>query len=195
MDFWDEWFKRFGRRSPFFGDIGRIMEEMEKEMAEAFKEMEKNMPRDMTRERRLPNGSIRREYGPFVYGYSVKIGPDGKPIIREFGNMKPGLTDRSSPLSLSEHREPLIDTIEDKESIKVLAELPGVEKKDIKLYATSDKLTINVESPERNYYKELKFPFEIDTSSAQSGYRNGVLEVNIRKKKTKVGKGTQLDIE
>jgi len=25
--------------------------------------------------------------GPFVYGYSMTMGPDGKPIVREFGNV------------------------------------------------------------------------------------------------------------
>lgn len=190
MDYWDDWFKRFGRRSPFFGDIERIMEEMEKEMAEAFREIENKMSREI----RLPDGSTRREYGPYVYGYSVKIGPDGKPIIREFGNMKPSLGQGTPPISLSDKREPLVDTIEDKNSVKVLAELPGVEKKDIKLNATSNKLTINVDNPERNYYKELEFPFEIDVSTAKSSYKNGVLEVCINKKAFDEA-GTQLRIE
>ena len=194
MDFWDEWFKRFRKRPFFIGDIEHMIEEMEREMAEAFKEME-NIPRGMSRETRLPDGSKRRIYGPFVYGYSVKIGPDGKPVIREFGNMKPGLAKGGSPISLSERREPLVDTIEDGDSVKVLAELPGVEKKDIKLLATSDKLTINVDNPERNYYKEIEFPFEIDASIAKSQYRNGVLEVNLKKKKIRNEEGTQLSIE
>jgi len=90
--YWDDWFKRFReRRGFFFPEIDRMMEDMEKFMSDAFKEMEDSVPRDMVRVRRLPDGSVKREYGPFVYGYSVKIGPDGRPIIREFGNIKPGL--------------------------------------------------------------------------------------------------------
>jgi HSP20 family protein len=196
LDFWDEWFKRFGRRSPFFGDVDRMIKEMEREMAEIFKKMEKNMPRDMSKETRLPDGSVRRVYGPFVYGYSVKIGPDGKPVVREFGNMKPGLAREGSPkISLSDRREPLVDIIDDGESVKVLAELPGVEKKDIKLIATSDKLTINVDNPDRKYYKEIKFPTEIEASSAKSRYNNGILEISIKKKIIEDEKGTQLRIE
>ncbi len=194
MDFWDEWFKRFRRRPFFIGDIERVIEEMERKLAEEFKEKE-NMPRGMSRETRLPDGSKRRVYGPFVYGYSVKIGPDGKPVIREFGNMKHGLARGGSTISLSERREPLVDTIEDGDSVKVLAELLGVEKKDIKLLATSDKLTITVDNPERNYYKEIEFPFEIDASIAKSQYRNGVLEVNLKKKKIRDEEGTQISIE
>jgi len=166
LSFWDEWFKRFGRRDSFFGDFDRMMREMEKEMADMIREMEGNMPDEMRREIKAPDGSTRKEYGPFVYGYSVKIGPDGKPVIREFGNMKPGLD----------------------------SELPGVEKSDIKLLATSSGLTINVDNPERQYYKELEFDAEIDRKSAKSSYRNGVLEVSF-KKMSHVDEGTPINIE
>lgn len=195
MSFWDEWFKRFGRRSSIFGDIDRMIEEMEKEMAEAFKDMENAVPEDMYRERRLPDGSVSREYGPFVYGYSVKIGPDGKPIIREFGNMKPGLTGEGGPpLNLTERREPLVDVIEDGDTVKVLAELPGVEKMDIRLEATDHSLTINVDNPMRKYYKELEFPEEVDEKTAKSTYTNGVLEIVFRKRQ-RDDAGTEIRIE
>jgi len=172
-----------------------MIEEMEKEMAEAFKEMENRMPEEMARERRLPDGSVRREYGPFVYGYSVKIGPDGKPVIREFGNMKPGLTGEGRvPLNLTDRREPLVDLIEDDDTVKVLAELPGVDKKDIRLRATDHGLTISVDNPTRKYYKELEFPVEVDEKSAKSTYINGVLEIVFRKKR-KDDSGTEIRIE
>lgn len=194
--FWDDWFKRFKeRRGFFFPEIDRMIDEMEKEMAEAFRDMESFVPRDMVRVRRLPDGSIRREYGPFVYGYSVKIGPDGKPIIREFGNLKPGMGGEGQPpLNLQDRREPLVDLIEEDEKIKVLAELPGVDRKDISLYVTDKSLTIDVDTPEKRYHKELELPVLIDESSARSTYRNGVLET-ILNKRTSKGGGTQVRIE
>jgi HSP20 family protein len=194
--FWDDWFKRFReRRGFFFPEIDRMIEEMEKEMAEAFRDMENIVPRDMVRVRRLPDGSVRREYGPFVYGYSVKIGPDGKPIIREFGNLKPGMGGEGQPpLNLQDRREPLVDLIEEDEKIKVLAELPGVDKNDIKLYVTEKILTIDVDTPEKRYHKELELPVMIDESSARSTYKNGILET-ILNKRTSKGGGTQVRIE
>lgn len=193
MSFWDEWFKRFGKRSSFFGEFDRMMREMEKEMADIIREMEDNVPEEMTREIKNPDGSTRREYGPFVYGYSVKIGPDGKPIIREFGNMKPGLDEDESTIGLQDRREPLVDVIDDEDNVKVLAELPGVEKDDIKLYATPRGLTISVDNVDRRYYKELSFDSEIDRGTAKSSYRNGVLEINFKKKRP--DEGTQISIE
>jgi HSP20 family protein len=194
--FWDDWFKRFReRRGFFFPEIDRMIDEMEKEMAEAFRDMENIVPRDMVRVRRLPDGSVRREYGPFVYGYSVKIGPDGKPIIREFGNLKPGMGGEGQPsLNLQDRREPLVDLIEEDEKIKVLAELPGVDKNDIKLYVTEKILTIDVDTPERRYHKELDLPVMIDEASARSTYKNGILET-ILNKRTSKGGGTQVRIE
>jgi HSP20 family protein len=149
----------------------------------------------MVRVRRLPDGSVRREYGPFVYGYSVKIGPNGKPIVREFGNMKPGPGgEEGLPLNLQDQREPLVDVIDEEDQIKVLAELPGVEKGDIQLYVDEHTLTIKVENPERRYHKELALPDEIDSSSSKSTYRNGVLETVIKKRKHR-DTGTRISIE
>jgi len=201
--FWDEWFKAWdewskkmrGRRVPFFfPDIDKMVEEMEKEMADLMKNMEEMIPKDMVREFQLPNGTVRREYGPFVYGYSMKIGPDGKPVIREFGNMKPAFGGEGRPpLDLHDQREPLIDVVDEGNLIKIIAELPGVEKNDIKLYATSKTLTISVDNPQRKYYKELELPSEVDESSARSTYKNGILETTLTKKQK--GTGRRINVE
>jgi HSP20 family protein len=196
MSSWDDWFKRFReRRGLFFPEINKLIEDMEKEMTEAFRDMENAMPRDMVRVRRQPDGSVRREYGPFVYGYSVKIGPDGKPIVREFGNIKPGKGGEGQPsLDLQDMREPLIDVIEEENAVKVVAELPGVDKKDISLFLSDNVLTINVDTPERKYHKKLSLPTEVDESSTRSTYTNGILETVLTKRKRR-DKGTKIKIE
>ena len=193
--FWDEWFKRMkDRRGFFFPEIDRIMEEMEKEMSRSFKGIQNRVPRDMVRITKAPDGSIKREYGPFVYGYSMKIGPDGKPIIREFGNILPGQNEEGQPLNLRDQREPLIDVIEDEDTVKIVAELPGVKKDEIKLYLDNNNFKIDVNSLNRKYYKELQLPFNVDESTARSTYMNGVLETTIQKR-LRTGKGTALSIE
>jgi len=171
-----------------------MIEEMEREMAEAFKEMESSVPREMVRERRLPDGSVRREYGPFVYGYSVKIDPDGRPIIREFGNIKPGIGTGQPHLNLQDQREPLVDVVEEGNKVKVVAELPGVEKKDIKLFATEKTLTISVDTPSRKYYKKLELPEEVDETTAKSTFKNGILEIGFEKRQPR-GEGSSIEIE
>ena len=108
--------------------------------------------------------------------------------------MKPGSgSTNSSALNVQNRREPLVDIIEDNSSLKVVAELPGVEKRDIKLFAKSRGLTISVENADKQFYKELEFENEIDMSSAKSSYNNGVLEVSF--KKIQEEEGTEISIE
>lgn len=188
------WFRR--KRFPFFGswffeDIDRMFREMEKAMEEEFKIFTSKVPKDYVRERKLPDGSIVRELGPFVYGYSIKIGPDGKPEIREFGNVKPS---KFGP-RVKEEREPLVDIVETDREIHIVAELPGVEKEDIKLHGTEDTLTISVETPQRKYYKEIKLPAKVKVKEAKTQYKNGVLEVIMPKMEEGKPKGEPIKIE
>jgi HSP20 family protein len=191
-----EWTKRrrspFGK-DPFFGDIDRVFNEMEKMMAEEFKDFAQKAPKDYVKERKLPDGSTVKEFGPFVYGYSMKIGPDGKPDIREFGNIKKGL---KGPPEVKEEREPLVDVVETNGDIRVVVELPGVEKSDIKLHGTDESLEISVDTPQYKYYKQVTLPSKVKVKDAQSTYKNGVLEVILPKLETqKTPKGTPIDIK
>lgn len=170
-------------------------------MQKEFKEFTSNLPKDYVRERKLPDGSTVREWGPFVYGYSMTIGPDGKPKIREFGNVKPKLkpepfgAERPS-LDVKDEREPLVDVISTDGEVKIIAELPGVEKQDIKLRATEETLTISVETTERKYFKEVGLPAKVNVKDAKTTYKNGVLEVTLPKvKEEKKAKGDEIKIE
>ncbi len=190
-----DWFKR-RRRYPYFGswffeDIDRMFREMEKMMEEEFKTFTSRVPRGYVRERKLPDGRTAREWGPFVYGYSVKIGPDGKPEVREFGNVKPS---RFGP-RVKEEREPLVDIIETNGEVHIVAELPGVEKNEIKLHGTGDTLTISVDTAQHKYYKEVTLPKEVNVKEAKTQYKNGVLEIALPKiKEEKKPKGEPIGI-
>ena len=189
-----EWYRRRRRpfsSDPFFGDIDRMFREMEKMMEEEFKKFSENVPKDYVKERKLPDGSTVKEFGPFVYGYSMKIGPDGKPEIQQFGNIKKSL---KGP-EVKEEREPLVDIVETDSEIRVVAELPGVEKTDIKLHGTDDSLTISVDTPQYKYYKEVALPTKVKVKEARSTYKNGVLEVVFPKAEApKQPKGERIDV-
>ncbi len=114
---------------------------------------------------------------PFVYGFSMSLGADGKPVIREFGNVE---SSSRGPL-LKEEREPLVDVIDEGGEVVVVTELPGVEKEDIKLESTDRALKIRVESARRRYFKEMELPHLVDPRTAKATYKNGVLEVRFVK--------------
>jgi HSP20 family protein len=177
-DDYPEWFRKRRARDPFFGGIDDVFREMEKMMDEELKTFTQKVPKEYVKERKLPDGSTVKELGPFVYGYSMKIGPDGKPEIQEFGNIKKGL--KGTP-QVKEEREPLVDIVETNGEIHVVAELPGVEKGDIKLHGTEDSLTISVDTSNYKYYKEVELPVKVRVREAHSSYKNGVLEVVLPK--------------
>ena len=188
-----DWDRLFRKRWPFFrsifGNLDEVFREMEEMMEREFSE---RVPKDSIRERTLPDGTKVREWGPFVYGYSMKIGSDGKPQIREFGNVKPSARFGRPRIDIKEKREPLVDVITTNGEVKVVAELPGVEKKDIKLDGTESSLKISVDTPERKYYKKVELPAKVDIKKTKASYKNGVLEVTLQKKKEPEGEPIML---
>ena len=172
-----DWDRLSRERWPFFRSIFGNLDEVFREMEEMMeREFSGSVPKDRIRERTLPDGTKVREWGPFVYGYSMKIGSDGKPQIREFGNVKPSARFGRPRIDIKEKREPLVDVISTNGEVKVVAELPGVEKKDIKLDGTESSLTISVDTPERKYYKKVELPihFGNSTSAAHSGHSTAI---------------------
>ncbi|UCE97068.1 MAG: Hsp20/alpha crystallin family protein [Candidatus Bathyarchaeota archaeon] len=175
----------------FFHDIDEMLRDIEEMMDRELKEFTSRIPKDYLRERKLADGKKIREWGPFVYGYSMKIGPDGKPVVREFGNVQPS---RSGP-RIKEEREPLVDVLSTNNEIQVVAELPGVDKKTIKLSVLNDVLTISVDAPSRKYYKEIKLPAEVEPKGAKTSFKNGVLEVTLQKLRKRKSQGETIEIE
>lgn len=187
-----EWYRRRRpSKDPFFGDIDDMFREMERMMDEELKNFTERVPKEYVKERKLPDGSTVKELGPFVYGYSMKIGPDGKPEIQEFGNLKKGL--KGSP-QVREEREPLVDIVDTDLEIRVVAELPGVEKGDIKLHGTEDSLEISVDTIHYKYYKEVELPVKVRVKEASSSYKNGVLEVVLPKAESSKPKGEPINV-
>jgi HSP20 family protein len=179
-------------KDPFSGDIDDMFKEMERMMDEELKDFTEKVPKEYIKERKLPDGSTVKELGPFVHGYSMKIGPDGKPEIQEFGNIKKSL--QGTP-QVKEEREPLVDIIDTDKEVHVVVELPGVEKTDIKLHGTDDSLTISVDTPQNKYYKDVELPAKIKVEEAKSTYKNGVLEVVLQKvEQNNIPKGQPIDI-
>ena len=92
-----DWFRRlFGSRtsnrqfdfSDMFRGFDEMRREMERQFEEQFKSFQSTVPKDLVREYETPEGGKVREVGPIVYGYSMTIGSDGKPRVREFGNVR-----------------------------------------------------------------------------------------------------------
>ncbi|MEM2142361.1 MAG: archaeal heat shock protein Hsp20 [Candidatus Thorarchaeota archaeon] len=156
---------------------------------EFFRQIEEMMRRiqeEIGQGRALDMDSIKRMMedphglNPFVFGFSIRVGPDGKPIIQRFGSRPPAITGETPR---SHVIEPLVDVIEEPEEVIVVAELPGVEKDQIKVRIKGKKLIIDVDNPHRPYHKQIDLPADVKKDESRSSLRNGVLEVRLKKER------------
>ncbi|MBF0327521.1 MAG: Hsp20/alpha crystallin family protein [Nitrospirae bacterium] len=92
---------------------------------------------------------------------------------------------------------PSVDITETDKEIKVTAELPGMDEKDIDVSLNKDTLTIKGEKKEekedkgKNYYRversfgsfsrTIPLPVEIETDKIEAKFKKGVLTVNLPK--------------
>ena len=173
--------------------------EMERQFEEQFKNFQSTVPKDLVREYETSEGDKVREVGPIVYGYSMTIGPDGKPKVREFGNVRsPSLRGGGGSFTrplISSEREPLADVTTSNTEVKVILEMPGVSKDKIKINAYDNSVEIKSDDPQRKYHEVIDLPPEADIETAKSSYRNGILEITFKKKDQTKPKGKQINIE
>jgi len=124
---------------------------------------------------------------PLVYGLSMHTGEDGRPVVQEFGNApQRGGSDTSC-------QEPLTDIMEEGDRIKVIVELPGVDKQDIELRSEGRELNISVDTERKRFCKDLELPCDVRGDSAAAEYRNGVLTVTMAKAPV-VRKGKRISV-
>lgn len=206
-----EWSRTFFNRSRddlrrrFFGSDFFGFEDLEDEVNRVFNlynNIQSSIPKDLVREYKTEEGNTVKEVGPIVYGYSMTIGPDGKPHVREFGNVKSlsnrvhdgDETLRVGPRITTE-REPLADVNSTDKEVKVILEIPGVKKEDIKVNADYNFVEINANDSQRKYHKTIDLPDDVDINTARSTYNNGILEVTFAKKTNKKSNGREIKID
>jgi len=118
---------------------------------------------------------------PVVKGMALGLGPEGRPQISFFGD---------NPSGVGGFRLPICEqVVDDKEgTLRVVVELPGVEKEDVQLSALEDKLSLKAEKGERKYQVEVELQREVDPESGNATCRNGLLDV-LFKQRDKANKG------
>lgn len=110
-----------------------------------------------------------------TYGYTMYQGPDGVPHVREFGNCG----SRLAPQAIDGVREPFTDVSLEGDVVRAVAEIPGIAKEDISLECTGSSLSIEVNTPGKQFSKTLALPCKVDVDSAKAEYNNGLLEVTM----------------
>jgi len=122
--------------------------------------------------------------------------------------LRPFWPERWWPAAGMEITTPAVDLYEEKDDIVVKAELPGMEKDNIEVNLSENRLTIKGEKKkeeevkkegyyrsERSYgsfVRTLELPTEVQTDKVKAAFKNGILEIRLpkteeaKKKETKV---------
>lgn len=109
----------------------------------------------------------------------------------------------------AEYRMPYVDVVETDKEVIATAEMPGLEKQDIKINLTEDRLEISAETKHEEereekgyvykerrrgaYYRAISLPAPVDPNNSKATYNNGVLE--IRMPKTEIKEKKLLPVE
>jgi HSP20 family protein len=106
---------------------------------------------------------------------------------------------------------PTIDVYEEKDNLVVKAELPGIDKDNIKLNLTDHTLTIKGEKKKEeevnreNYYRSersygsfvrtVELPTDVHADRVKASFKNGVLEVRMPKTEQAKAKEIKVNVE
>lgn len=112
-----------------------------------------------------------------VYGVSIRTAVGGKPVVETFGNIK---KTPEGPI-VKEEREPLTDVFDEKNEIVIISEIPGAGEDGVTVSLKGDILEISASGKNRTYYKEILLPAKVKAETLSHSYKNGVLEVRVKK--------------
>ncbi len=115
--------------------------------------------------------------GRGVYGFSIRTVAGGIPRVERFGNIR---TTEEGPV-VAEVREPMVDVFDEGQEVVVVAELPGVGEDEIHVEVQDDILSLET-TGERKYAKEIMLSEPVDAATLRKAYKNGILELRLKKK-------------
>ena len=142
--------------------------------------------------------------GPYYYGYTMTVGPDGRPIVREYGNVRPELAGAATGAATGAAcgrpiRDQALEAetiVDDKEGVlKLVAEMPGVEREDVKIVVDGKTVSIDADRGKKSYHARVPLDQKVDKDTAKATYRNGILELAFRLAEPEPPRGTAVEVQ
>ena len=84
-------------------------------------------------------------------------------------------------LSLIEERQPIIDVFDEEDHLLILAQLPGMDRKDVKVKANDNTVTITAENATKKYLDTIRLPSHVMKGAVKFTYRNNILQAKLKK--------------
>jgi HSP20 family protein len=120
------------------------------------------------------------------FGFSFRTGILGNPPARTRPTPRPPSPYQSNRPAVTNPgdiptREPMMDVFDETDSVLVVAELPGVAEKDIIIEIHEDILILRATGKTYHYEKECLLPATVDPQSLNKHYKNGMLELRLKR--------------
>ena len=84
--------------------------------------------------------------------------------------------------------KPLIDIFQENAFVTIIAEIAGFNKETLKIHVKDQKITLSAKSKDRRYYKSLNLPTVVIPDVTHTKFKNGVLEIKLKKAETPINK-------
>ncbi|MES3516874.1 MAG: Hsp20/alpha crystallin family protein [Natronomonas sp.] len=104
-------------------------------------------------------------------------------IFREIERMMEEMTDGvdTTPADAGFGGDAHVSIYEDEKTVRVVADLPGVEKDDIGIKCDGKTVTIAAGSNHRDYEERIDLPVRVDEHSAEATFNNSILEITFER--------------
>ncbi|MCJ7496566.1 MAG: hypothetical protein MUO78_00295 [candidate division Zixibacteria bacterium] len=152
--------------------LGGLLKGLEK--SPAFKERLKKVNQEI--ERKLKETPLNRagNRGPHT-GSSFST----RPLFNE-EELPFGRKVKKSPAAPLQPKEPVVDVFDERDHLRIIAELPGMAEKDLKTNLEKDVLTIEINSPGWKPEHKEALPYA-PKGKLEKSFRNGILEIKVGK--------------
>ena len=100
------------------------------------------------------------------------------------GATSPAALGPPSPVADESHltREPISEVVVDPSSIYITLELRGASRETLEVTATRNRLTVHaLDAEARVFHREIELPQPVEPDAINVTYRNGVLDVTLRR--------------
>ena len=147
-------------------------EEFEKRMFQVMNELLFNMP---------DFDELMRNSKPLAVGFTIKFDAKGVPSVR----VKRYEKRRNYAKRFRTRSEPLYEVRYDRDSVWIVAALPGAREENIKLEVQPNLVRIFATEKDTSYYKEIPLEERVKPESLKKSFNNGILELIIEKESSK----------
>lgn len=162
--------------------LGNLIEEASKSPAfkDKLKEINKEVEKKFKEGVLKPGGS-----GTGVYKHprgmrDIRTAPYRPPVAKKVEKPSKEKAEKVEKPPALKPRELMVDVFDEIDHLKIVSEIPGVKEEDIKIDLKGNILTISIDVPGRECYKEVELPCE-PKGEMEKTYKNGILEVILKK--------------